>query len=228
MAKKSEKKTDWLGNKYTQHYDKNGNKSGKSESKKDWLGNNYTQHTDKKGNNSGRSERKKDWLGNDYSQKYDRNGNKSGKSEAKKDWLGNNYTQHTNKSGNNTNKTVTKKDWLGNSYRSTSKSSGGCYLTTACVEHKGLSDNCRELQTLRNFRDEYVAKNEKGLLLISEYYEKAPKIVNVINNSKNKSSILDDLYSKILQTIELIDNNEKEKAFQMYYLTAKELERTCC
>ena len=33
---------------------------------------------------------------------------------------------------------------------------GGCFLSAACVEHAGLSDGCRELTTLRSFRDGYV------------------------------------------------------------------------
>jgi hypothetical protein len=226
MAKKSEEQTDWLGSKYTQHYDKNGSKSGRSQSRKDWLGSNYTLHTDKNGNKSGRSEHKKDWLGNNYSQNFDKGGVKSGRSESRKDWLGNSYTRHTDKNGNKKSQTVSKKDWFGNNYRSTSESSKGCYLTTVCVEHKGLADDCRELQILRNFRDEYVAKDVKGLMLIAEYYSKAPKIVKQINDSERRIAILEDLYSKILKTIELVENDENEKAFQMYYLTAVELETT--
>ena len=33
----------------------------------------------------------------------------------------------------------------------TGTSSGGCYLTSACVESKNLPDNCHELTVLRQF-----------------------------------------------------------------------------
>ena len=34
--------------------------------------------------------------------------------------------------------------------------SGGCYLTSACMYSKGLPDDCYELETLRNFRDTWL------------------------------------------------------------------------
>ena len=37
--------------------------------------------------------------------------------------------------------------------------SGGCYLTSACMYSKGLPDDCYELETLRNFRDTWL-KNQ--------------------------------------------------------------------
>ncbi|WP_439577375.1 peptidoglycan-binding domain-containing protein [Elioraea sp.] len=66
----SEEKEDWLGNKYTQHYDDSGNKTGWSEHKEDWLGNEYTQHHDSDSNKTGWSEQKEDWLGNEYTQHH--------------------------------------------------------------------------------------------------------------------------------------------------------------
>ena len=59
MTKKdgrSEEKTDWLGNPYTQHTTEEGSKSGRSEEKTDWFGDNYTQHTTEDDNKSSRSE----------------------------------------------------------------------------------------------------------------------------------------------------------------------------
>lgn len=36
---------------------------------------------------------------------------------------------------------------------SSNNNSSGCYLTSACVNAKGLPDDCEELTVLRNFRD---------------------------------------------------------------------------
>ena len=60
------------------------------------------------------------------------------------------------------------------------RSSGGCFLTSACVEAKGLTDNCRELMVLRTFRDTYLKNRECGCLDICEYYHVAPTIVEKI------------------------------------------------
>src|SRR3972149_4938829 len=99
MSEKSgraEEKTDWLGNKYTQHYDADGNKCGWSEEKVGiWSGGDkYTQHHDEGNNKSGWSEEKEDILGNKYTQNHDEGNNKSGWSEEKTGLLGSEYTQH--------------------------------------------------------------------------------------------------------------------------------------
>ncbi|WP_448873146.1 hypothetical protein [Desulfobulbus propionicus] len=113
---KSEKKTDWLGNKYIQHYDSKGNKSGKSVSKEGFFGNKYTQHYDSKGEKRGKSEKKEGFFGNKYTQKYDSKGEKSGRSEKKKGFFGNKYTQHYDVNGNKTDRSVSKEGFWGNRY----------------------------------------------------------------------------------------------------------------
>lgn len=116
---RSEEKTDWLGNKYVQHYDDNGNEIGHSEEKTDFLGDKYIQHYDDNGNEIGRSEWKQGWLGNNYTQHYDNRGNEAGYSEEKTDWLGNKYTQNYDKKGDEISRTEVREDWLGNKYRKT-------------------------------------------------------------------------------------------------------------
>lgn len=46
-------------------------------------------------------------------------------------------------------------------------SSGGCFLTSACVKSKGLPDNCYELTRLRWFRDNILAKTDRARLILS-------------------------------------------------------------
>ena len=52
----------------------------------------------------------------------------------------------------------------------------GCFLTTAACHYRGLPDDCHELQTLRSFRDRYLAHIPGGAELIERYYEVAPAI----------------------------------------------------
>ena len=69
--------------------------------------------------------------------------------------------------------------------------SSGCFLTTACVEYKGLADDCEELTKLRAFRDNYLKTTEEGKAVVEEYYRIAPQIVEKINASAKKAEIYD-------------------------------------
>ena len=103
--------------------------------------------------------------------------------------------------------------------------SGGCYLTTACVEQRGLPDDCDELTTLRLFRDGYMRTQPGGEEDILEYYEKAPKIVDVISKQNNKSEVYDYIYSDVIvPCVEYIKNGENEEAYEIYRSMVKELE----
>lgn len=113
---KSEKKTDWLGREYLQHYNSDGKKSGRSERKETFFGKKYTQHYDEKGESRWKSEQKETWLGNKYTQKYNTKGEKNGRSEKKEGWIGNKYTQHYDPQGNKTDRTEKKEGWFGNKY----------------------------------------------------------------------------------------------------------------
>lgn len=113
---KSERKTDWLGNKYIQHYDSRGNKSGKSVLKEGFFGNKYTQHYDAEGDKRGKSEKKEGFFGKKYTQKYNSKGDKSGRSEKKEGFFGNKYTQHYDSNGNKTDRSVKKEGLWGNQY----------------------------------------------------------------------------------------------------------------
>ena len=57
----------------------------------------------------------------------------------------------------------------GHSGHGSSSGTDGCYLTSACVMAKGLPDHCEELETLRVFRDEYLAGQPGGRAEIEQY-----------------------------------------------------------
>lgn len=99
-----------------------------------------------------------------------------------------------------------------------------CYLTTACVQHKSLPDNCPELTTLRDFRDTYMLDKIEGKKLVKEYYNTAPTIVKSIEKSEDKEEILDFIYDElVLKSINLIENNEHELAMRYYESFTREL-----
>ena len=101
--------------------------------------------------------------------------------------------------------------------RKKDSSSGGCYLTSACVEAKGHADDCRELSALRRFRDGYLANAEGGKEEIAEYYRVAPVIVSHIKEQPNALAVFDRIYTElVLPCVKLIDAGENEGAHQLY------------
>ena len=62
-----------------------------------------------------------------------------------------------------------------------------------------------------------MANQENGKEDIKEYYDKAPKIVEIINAKENSNEIYDDLYRNVIKPcVELIENNKNEEAYQKY------------
>ena len=92
----------------------------------------------------------------------------------------------------------------------------GCYLTTACVEHKGLSDDCTQLQTLRRFRDSYIRSRTDGEQILNRYYTLAPEIVTAIQASPAREEHLNDLFIMIEQAVGHINGGRETKAFKLY------------
>lgn len=102
----------------------------------------------------------------------------------------------------------------------------GCFLSSACVEARGLPDDCHELTALRNFRDGYLRALPDGAVEISGYYRIAPRIVSAIEKRGNSQSIFNEIYEKlILPCVAFIENGENESAHQLYRTVTLKLER---
>lgn len=78
--------------------------------------------------------------------------------------------------------------------RGETSSSGGCFLTSACVEAMGLPDDCVELTTLRRLRDEWLVLQPGGQAEIDEYYRIAPCIVEKLHSEPDGLEILRRMY----------------------------------
>jgi len=96
---RSEKKTDFLGNEYIQHYDERGLPAGRSEERERLFGGKYIQHYDNKGQPIGTSEEYERLFGGKYTQHYDKKGLPSGTSEKHERLFGGKYTQHYDNKG---------------------------------------------------------------------------------------------------------------------------------
>ena len=89
-------------------------------------------------------------------------------------------------------------------------------MTTACCNHRGLSDDCEELQTMRTFRDEYLLKDPETAALVHEYYRIAPGIVTAVNARPDRDAIWEDVYTRIRSIMESIKEGRSGQAIDDY------------
>ena len=109
------------------------------------------------------------------------------------------------------------------------RNSSGCFLTSACVEAKGLADDCRELTVLRSFRDTYLKKLDCGCSDICEYYHIAPVIVEKIKMLPNAIEIFETIYNElVIPCVLLIESNRNDEAYHAYKDYVKKLQLQYC
>ena len=102
-------------------------------------------------------------------------------------------------------------------YKNKDSSSGGCFLTSACTEARGLPDDCEELTVLRAFRDGYMKRLPHGQADICEYYQIAPVIVEKIHTLPNSKEILNQIYTDlVLPCVALIQAEKNDAAYRKY------------
>lgn len=110
-----------------------------------------------------------------------------------------------------------------------SSSDADCFLTTACVHHIGLADDCRELDTLRHLRDNYMIQHHEGRQLIDAYDIEGPAIVAAINDCSNSREIYRYMYEHmILPSVALVEGGREEEAVAHYTTFVKALQQRYC
>lgn len=98
-----------------------------------------------------------------------------------------------------------------------SSSSGGCYLTTAMCNVLGCEDNCETLETLRNFRDDYMKKTPECLPLLEDYDLVGPKISQKIDEDENKTRTANIMLTEYINpAINCIKNKLYDSAIEIY------------
>ena len=107
------------------------------------------------------------------------------------------------------------------------QSSGGCYLTSACVEAMGKPDDCLELTTLRNFRDTWLVEQPGGKEEIQRYYEVAPVIVERIRQKGNPGKLFEEIYQTLVAPcVALIQCGKMAETWKLYRAETEKLEKT--
>jgi hypothetical protein len=93
-------------------------------------------------------------------------------------------------------------------------SSGGCFLTTACVKYSGLPDDCSELETMRKFRDEYIRLQPNSSELLQRYSSLAPTIVIEIEKCPNRDQVFRCMLENIRTAVQLINAGDSKSALE--------------
>ncbi len=94
-----------------------------------------------------------------------------------------------------------------------------CFITTACVNHFNLSDDCYQLQLLRRFRDEYMLSDNERKQLVGQYYAVAPTIVVKLNKHPDRIKFYNEVFSRINEACIAIENGEFQAAKEIYIQT---------
>lgn len=103
-------------------------------------------------------------------------------------------------------------------------SSSGCYITTMLCDILKLSDSNYYLNKLRNFRDNYLSKNEEYRKLLVEYDIVGPEISkNILSDKQNKLISARMFFNYIKPVVSLIDDKMYKDAVNLYKLMVESL-----
>jgi len=92
-----------------------------------------------------------------------------------------------------------------------------CYVTTAVCRSLHKPDDCTELQTLRHYRDTYLASLPEGEQMIHDYYDVAPTIVKHINGQPDADRIYRSIWDQyISKCLGMITDGENEGCCRLY------------
>ncbi|MGP1457696.1 MAG: CFI-box-CTERM domain-containing protein [Treponema sp.] len=98
-----------------------------------------------------------------------------------------------------------------------SSGSSDCFITTAICEYLGKSDDCYELSLLRSYRDSWLQTQPEGMELITEYYDRAPTIVEKLKTSDKYTEYCKLLWNDyLLPCIKLIETNNYQDSLNLY------------
>lgn len=92
-----------------------------------------------------------------------------------------------------------------------------CYITTVVCEGLGKSDDCYELNLLRNYRDGYLMETSEGEKLVNEYYDIAPTLVKRITRDEHADEIYQSIWDEFLRPcVSLIEDGKREECREKY------------
>lgn len=96
--------------------------------------------------------------------------------------------------------------------------SGGCYITSAAVEFRGLGDSSPEMQTLRRFRHEYIESSgiAERMVDLEEYYVIGAVLRNWINSRADRENIWAYVWDYVAEVISLAEAHSYAQAYALF------------
>ncbi|MES2937670.1 MAG: hypothetical protein V4864_08300 [Pseudomonadota bacterium] len=91
-----------------------------------------------------------------------------------------------------------------------------CFLTSACVDFRGLPDDCHELTVLRALRDGWMRAQPQGPALIEEYEAIAPALVDAIDASPERDVFYARIFATVRGCVLNIGRGQRWQALQAY------------
>ena len=102
-------------------------------------------------------------------------------------------------------------------FSNSKNSGGGCYLTTILCNILGMSDNNIYLETIRNFRNNILQKDEQYKSILVEYDVIGPKIAAALNNDPLKEKIAKMYFQNyITPVVNFINTKDYLSAITLY------------
>ncbi len=99
-----------------------------------------------------------------------------------------------------------------------------CFVTTAVCQGLHKPQDCRELNLMKRYRDEYLLNLEEGDALIREYYDIAPTIVKRIAREASPEEKYLYLWNTyISKCVAFVEKNENEQCRHLYEAMVSEL-----
>ena len=109
-------------------------------------------------------------------------------------------------------------------YSKNKNSSSGCYLTTIMCNILKINDNNYYLNTLRNFRDNYLHKNLEYSKILVEYDIVGPMLCEYIKSDKNNKLIASKVFFNYIKpVVSLIEDKMYKDAIVRYMMMVNSL-----
>lgn len=125
--------------------------------------------------------------------------------------MGENYCCNYNKSG----ECIRYKNYKG---PSSNGALGCCFITTVTCGILKKEDNDPVMEGLRKFRDEVLQKNEEYSNVLKLYDRIGPIISCRINHDRNRDEKASQIYSKLEEFVNIINNGEYKKVTNRYIM----------
>ncbi len=93
---------------------------------------------------------------------------------------------------------------------------GGCFVTTACVEMRGMPDDCREMKRMRELR-RYILGTRTGFQEIADYNSIGPALVRSIKAHPCCREIWACVFVWITTAADLVEVGNFASARGVYY-----------